>query len=76
LFPLNSKVMETATKEITKNFRVKATDLEPFSEFLHSVLPKEAKVSSYTLAETDVSITVPSRLQKVFKKIRTHGLLI
>ena len=67
-------IMETAVR--TENFRVKSTDLEDFKSLIHSVLPSEAEVHCFTTSVSDVQITVPSKVRKVFRKIRKCGFLL
>lgn len=80
---LTSKIMETMAGVKTEYFRVKSTDLEDFTKFIHSVLPEEAEVSchiaamrNYLNTSTNVKITIPSRLEMIFKKIHACSMLL
>lgn len=63
-------------KAYSKTFRVKPTHLEEFSDYLHSVLPKEAKVSSFITSVADVTVVVPSKPRRVFREIMKFSLLL
>lgn len=67
-------IMKTDVR--TESFRVKSSDLENFKSLLYSVLPNDAEVNCFTTSVSDVQVTVPSKVRRVFREIRKCGLLL